>query len=51
MSSSFKRHLSLIIGSILTLDGLWLLSLDKIHLGIILPLIIGIGLMLYAPFF
>ena len=51
MSSSFKRHLSLIIGSILTLDGLWLLSLDKIHLGIILPLIIGIGLMLYTPFF
>lgn len=51
MSSSFKRHLSLIIGSILTLDGLWLLSLDKIHLGIILPLIIGIGLMLYALFF
>ncbi|MFH7764804.1 YdcF family protein [Acinetobacter sp. BSP-28] len=48
MSSSIKRRLSFIIGSLLTLDSLWLLSLDKIHLGIILPLIIGIGLMLYA---
>lgn len=48
MSSSFKRSLSLIIGSLLALDGLCLLALDKIHLGIILPLIIGIALMLYA---
>lgn len=48
MSSSFKRSLSLIIGSLLALDGSCLLALDKIHLGIILPLIIGIGLMLYA---
>ncbi|MCG2607036.1 YdcF family protein [Acinetobacter sp. SM34] len=51
MSSNFKRSLSLIIGSLLALDGLWLLALDKIHLGIILPLIIGIALMLYALFF
>ncbi len=48
MSSSFKRRLSFIIGSVLALDGLWLISLDKMHLGIILPAIIGIGLMLYA---
>lgn len=46
MSSSFKRRLSFIIGSVLALDSLWLLSLDKMHLGIILLTIIGIGLML-----
>jgi uncharacterized SAM-binding protein YcdF (DUF218 family) len=51
MSSIFKRSLSFIMGSLLALDSLWLLALDKIHLGIILPLIIGIGLMLYALFF
>lgn len=51
MSSSAKRSLSFIIGSLLVLDSLWLLALDKIHLGIIFPLIIGIGLMLYALFF
>lgn len=51
MSSIFKSSLSFIMGSLLALDNLWLLALDKIHLGIILPLIIGIGLMLYALFF
>ena len=48
MSEYLKRSFSFIIGSLLALDGLWLLSLDKIHLGIILPVIIGIGLILYA---
>ncbi|TCB50435.1 YdcF family protein [Acinetobacter sp. ANC 4779] len=48
MSDLLKRSFSLIIGSFLALDGLWLLSLDKSHLGIILPLIIGMGLILYA---
>lgn len=48
MSDPLKRSFSFIIGSLLALVGLWLLSLDKIHLGIILPVIIGIGLILYA---
>lgn len=48
MSDPLKRSFSFIIGSLLALDGLWLLSLDKIHLGIILPVIIGIVLILYA---
>ncbi|WP_425915547.1 YdcF family protein [Acinetobacter sp. TSRC1-2] len=48
MSDPLKRSFSFIIGSLLALNGLWLLSLDKIHLGIILPVIIGIGFILYA---
>ncbi|WP_407307287.1 YdcF family protein [Acinetobacter sp.] len=51
MSEHLKRSFSFIIGSLLALDGIWLLSLDKIHLGIILPVIIGIGLILYSIFF
>ena len=48
MFSSLKCSLSLIVGSLLVLDSLWLLALGKIHLGIVLPLIIGAGLILYA---
>ena len=51
MSDHLKRSFSFILGSLLAFDGLWLLSLDKIHLGIILPVIIGIGLILYSIFF
>ena len=51
MSEHLKRSFSFIIGSLLALDGLWLLSLDKIHLGIILPVIIGIGFILYSIFY
>lgn len=48
MSNSLKRYFSLIIGCLLLLDGLWLISQDKMHFGIILPVIIGSGLILYA---
>lgn len=44
MSSRLKRSLSFILGALLALDGLYLISQNKVHLGIILPVIIGMGL-------
>jgi uncharacterized SAM-binding protein YcdF (DUF218 family) len=46
-----KRALLFAFGLILILDGLWLLSLDKIHLGIILPIFIGLIFMMTAIFY
>lgn len=48
MSSRLKRSLSFILGALLALDGLYLISQNKVHLGIILPVIIGMGLIFYA---
>lgn len=53
LSRSFSyllRSLVFIIGMIFFTDGLVLILNGKIHLGIILPLIIGAGLCLYALF-
>jgi len=36
-----KKLLLLIAGALLLADGLWLVSLNKIHLGIILPMLTG----------
>jgi uncharacterized SAM-binding protein YcdF (DUF218 family) len=51
MHHKLKRILSFIFGLILTIDGIWLTLLKKMHLGIILPLIIGLILLCYAFFF
>ncbi|ATO19751.1 hypothetical protein BS636_08865 [Acinetobacter sp. LoGeW2-3] len=51
MSGFYKRLSSGIVGLVLSADSLWLLSQDKIHLGILLPLVIGIFLIIYALFF
>lgn len=51
MSHRLKRSLSLITGSALILDSIWLISLNKMHFGIVLPLVIGIGLSGYALYF
>lgn len=37
MSDVYKRVISSIAGLLLSADSLWLLSQDKIHLGILLP--------------
>lgn len=50
-SIQLKRLISAFIGSILFLDGAYLISLNKIHLGTVLPLLIGIGLILFALFY
>lgn len=41
--SSLFRIVLFVLGTIFLLDGLYLLALKKIHLGIILPFLIGIG--------
>ena len=51
MPHKLKRILSFIFGLILTIDGIWLTLLKKMHLGTILPLIIGIILLCYTFFF
>lgn len=51
MSNRLKRSLSLITGSLLILDSVWLMSLNKMHFGVVLPLLIGIGLTGYALYF
>lgn len=58
MMTSFKpilmttyRLLLLLLGSILFLDGLILILNGKIHIGIVIPLLIGLALLLYAIFF
>ena len=47
----FKRLISAFFGSILFIDGAYLISLNKIHLGTLLPLLIGIGLLCFAIFY
>ena len=47
----FKRLISAFIGSILFLDGIYLVSLNKIHLGTLLPVLIGFGLLCFAIFY
>lgn len=51
MSDRLKRVLSLVFALILLIDGIWLLAQDKIHFGIALPMVIGLGLLLYVIFF
>jgi uncharacterized SAM-binding protein YcdF (DUF218 family) len=46
-----KRVLLFAFGFLLIVDGLWLLSLDKIHLGIVLPIFIGLIFMMTAIFY
>lgn len=48
MSPYWKRLISGITGLFFILDSLWLLAQNKIHLGILLPLVIGSLLFLYA---
>ena len=43
-----KRLFAAIIGTALFLDGAYLISLNKIHLGTVLPLLIGLGLLVFA---
>ena len=47
----FKRVLSGMVALILVLDGLYLISLKKIHFGTVLPVVIGIILLGYALFY
>lgn len=42
------RALLLILGAVLVLDSLYLLIQKKLHLGVILPLVIGAGFIIYA---
>lgn len=51
MSDFYKRLISSIVGILLSADSLWLLLQNKIHLGILLPLLIGVLLIIYALFF
>ncbi|KGT48350.1 YdcF family protein [Acinetobacter sp. HR7] len=51
MPGFYKRLISTLTGLLLIADSMWLLAHDKIHLGILLPLVIGIMLILYALFF
>ena len=46
-----KRVLLFAFGFLLIVDGLWLLSLDKIHLGIVLPIFIGLIFMMTVIFY
>ena len=46
-----KRLLLFIAGALLLIDGLWLISMDKIHLGIVLPLLIGSIFIVTALFY
>ncbi|MDO7215319.1 YdcF family protein [Acinetobacter nosocomialis] len=49
--SKWIRIFLAIIGSILFLDGLFLAFLNKIHVGTIVPLILGVFFCLYALFY
>lgn len=51
MPDFYKRLMSTLTGLLLIADSMWLLAHDKIHLGILLPMLIGILLMLYTLFF
>ena len=48
---SFKAYLALFFGILLCINGLYLLSLDKLHFGVLLPLLLGSGFVVYALFF
>ena len=50
-SIRLKRLFALLIGAVLFLDGAYLISLNKIHLGTLLPLFIGLGLLIFAMFY
>ena len=51
MSEKIKRIFSLILGCLLFCDGLWLILQKKIHLGTVLPLLLGFLLLIYAIFY
>ncbi|WP_347453011.1 YdcF family protein [Acinetobacter sp. ANC 7454] len=51
MPDFYKRLISTLTGLLLIADSMWLLAHDKIHLGILLPMLIGIILILYTLFF
>lgn len=51
MSEKIKRIFSLIFGCILFCDGLWLILQKKIHLGTVLPLLLGFVLLIHAIFY
>lgn len=51
MLDQLKRILSLSIGLFLSVYSLYLISQEKIHFGILVPLVIGVALMLYTLFF
>lgn len=51
MPALFKRSLAFIAAAILILDSIWLISLNKMHFGILLPLLIGVIFLCYALFF
>ena len=51
MSEKIKRIFSLILGCILFCDGLWLILQNKIHLGTVLPLLLGFVLLIHAIFY
>lgn len=51
LTTQFKRLFSAFIGTILFLDGIYLIGLNKIHLGTVLPLLIGIALLFFALFY
>lgn len=50
-SSLFLRYVLFIVGILLFLDGLILILQNKIHLGTILPFIIGLFFILYGSFY
>ncbi len=51
MSEKIKRIFSLILGCLLFCDGLWLILHNKIHLGTLLPLLLGFLLLIHAIFY
>lgn len=51
MSEKIKRIFSLILGCLLFCDGLWLILHNKIHLGTVLPLLLGFLLLIHAIFY
>jgi len=51
MPDFYKRLISTLTGLLLIADSMWLLAQDTIHLGILLPLVIGSFLVLYALLF
>ncbi|OTG69314.1 hypothetical protein B9T25_01605 [Acinetobacter sp. ANC 4470] len=51
MSEKIKKIFSLILGCILFGDGLFLILQNKIHLGTLLPLLLGLILLIHAIFY
>ena len=50
-ASSWIRIILAIVGSILFLDGAILIALKKIHIGTVLPFLIGLFFCIYAYFY